>query len=193
VTCSGDGFSFKAHVDAHDGSVVTSDRQDADFSYRALPITHQNPTKSFEFIVNPENRAASPKGWVTNTTTAGNNAIGTCFITTFLDSLTLSQVYKDNRTGVAIESSPGIFNYTWSASADPTTDPTLSAAKVSAFNAVNTIHDITYLYGFTERAFNFQQDNFGKEGKGGDPVIVTVQGSRLKNNALFTVCFSLGI
>jgi extracellular elastinolytic metalloproteinase len=89
-----------------------------------------------------------------------------------------------------MESSPGVFDYTWSASADPTRDPTLAAAKVNAFHAVNMVHDITYLYGFTEQAFNFQQDNFGKGGQGGDRVLVTIQNGGAGNNARFTVRLS---
>ncbi|KAH9244679.1 hypothetical protein BASA81_017904 [Batrachochytrium salamandrivorans] len=39
------------------------------------------------------------------------------------------------------------------------------------------MHDITYQYGFTEKAGNFQKDNFGKGGEDGDAVAVTVLNS----------------
>jgi hypothetical protein len=67
-------------VHANDGSVVAFDNLGAELSYRALPISHQNPTEGFELIVNPEIQAASPQGWATNGTTAGNNAIGEVFL-----------------------------------------------------------------------------------------------------------------
>ena len=63
---------------------------------------------------------------------------------------------------------------------DPTVDPdavqaNVDAARVNAFYVVNTVHDISYLYGFTEAAFNFQNNNFGKGGAGNDRVEVSVQ------------------
>ncbi|CEL61034.1 Extracellular metalloproteinase NpI OS=Aspergillus oryzae (strain ATCC 42149 / RIB 40) GN=NpI PE=2 SV=1 [Rhizoctonia solani AG-1 IB] len=47
------------------------------------------------------------------------------------------------------------------------------------------LHDLTYLYGFTEAAYNFQQENFRKGGKEGDRVQVSVQDSSGANNANF--------
>lgn len=57
---------------------------------------------------------------------------------------------------------------------------------MNAFYVVNTVHDISYLYGFTETAFNFQNDNLGKGGKGADRVIISVQDSLTTDNAAFT-------
>lgn len=42
-----------------------------------------------------------------------------------------------------------------------------------------------YRYGFDERAFNFQQDNFGKGGVGNDRVQISVQDISGTNNANF--------
>ena len=39
------------------------------------------------------------------------------------------------------------------------------------------MHDISYLYGFTEAGFNFQNNNFDKGGEGDDRVTVSVQDS----------------
>ncbi|KAH6579249.1 hypothetical protein BASA61_010361 [Batrachochytrium salamandrivorans] len=49
----------------------------------------------------------------------------------------------------------------------------------------NTFHDVLYEYGFTEPAGNFQQNNFNKGGRDGDPVIINVQISGETNNAYF--------
>ena len=57
----------------------------------------------------------------------------------------------------------------------------------NAFFIVNTIHDITYRYGFDESSFNFQQDNNGKGGKANDRVLISVQDGSGKNNANFAV------
>ncbi|KAL4258222.1 Extracellular metalloproteinase, partial [Pleurotus pulmonarius] len=55
----------------------------------------------------------------------------------------------------------------------------------NAFYVSNMIHDITYLYGFTEAAYNFQNTNFDKGGKAGDKVLMSVQDSSGTNNANF--------
>jgi Fungalysin metallopeptidase (M36) len=43
------------------------------------------------------------------------------------------------------------------------------------------MHDLSYQYGFTEDAGNFQSDNFGRGGEDSDPVIVECQSKLLKN------------
>ena len=47
------------------------------------------------------------------------------------------------------------------------------------------MHDFAYRYGFTEKAFNFQQSNLGKGGKEGDRVLMSVQDASGVNNANF--------
>ena len=66
-----------------------------------------------------------------------------------------------------METSTGSFVYVADPDQDPTIAENVNAAIVNAFYVVNTVHDISYLYGFTEAAFNFQNDNQGKGGKGG--------------------------
>ncbi|KAH6559820.1 hypothetical protein BASA60_000468 [Batrachochytrium salamandrivorans] len=50
----------------------------------------------------------------------------------------------------------------------------------------NMLHDITYQYGFTEKAGNFQKNNFNKGGKGKDPVIIDIQSSKETDSAEFS-------
>jgi len=49
----------------------------------------------------------------------------------------------------------------------------------------NIIHDIMYIYGFTEAAFNFQDDNLGRGGAGNDHVNAEAQDIGGTNNANF--------
>ena len=49
----------------------------------------------------------------------------------------------------------------------------------------NVIHDILYGHGFNEAAGNFQTDNFGRGGKGGDPVQAEAQDGGGTDNANF--------
>ncbi|KAF5380129.1 hypothetical protein D9615_006235 [Tricholomella constricta] len=77
------------------------------------------------------------------------------------------------------------FIYDQNPAVAPTTDPNVDAARTNAFYIVNTLHDVTYRYGFTEAAFNFQSDNFGKGGLGNDPVSISVQSTAGIDNADF--------
>lgn len=137
-------------------------------SYVAIPITWQDPRDGLEYIVNPES-AASPYGWVTANTTAGNNAIA----------------FQGTQAGVASETSPGVFAYNFYRTDDPGVPPNVGTAIVNAFYVVNSIHDIAYIYGFTEAAFNFQDENFGRGGQGYDRITVSVQDSAYTNYADF--------
>ena len=48
------------------------------------------------------------------------------------------------------------------------------------------MHDYLYSIGFTEKLWNFQQDNFGRGGAGGDGVVAQVQDGSGTNNANFS-------
>ncbi|MBI4877488.1 MAG: M36 family metallopeptidase [Acidobacteria bacterium] len=58
-----------------------------------------------------------------------------------------------------------------------------AAAVTNAFYFANLAHDYFYGLGFNEQAGNFQRDNGGRGGKGGDPVLVEVQDPYYNNNA----------
>jgi hypothetical protein len=61
------------------------------------------------------------------------------------------------------------------------------AAVTQLFYWCNLLHDRLYELGFTESAGNFQVDNFGRGGRGGDPVQADAQDGEGFNNANFTV------
>jgi len=75
------------------------------------------------------------------------------------------------------------FTDVYSDKIEPTNATNPQAAINNAFFVVNSVHDVAYHYGFTEEAFNFQVDNFGKGGQGDDPVQITVHSSEGLNNA----------
>ena len=66
-----------------------------------------------------------------------------------------------------------IFDYPLNLEKQPSTY--IDAAIVNLFYWNNIIHDLFYVYGFTESAGNFQINNFGKGGKGNDAVIANAQ------------------
>ncbi|KAI0321254.1 Fungalysin metallopeptidase-domain-containing protein [Amylostereum chailletii] len=140
--------------------------------YRVIPVWKQDYDDGFETLTDPENLKTSPNGWLNGTETSGNNVL----------------VYAgpNGNTTTTSESSPGKFIYTEDDTQDPTTAENRAAATTNGFYVVNAVHDIAYLYGFTEAAFNFQDDNFGKGGEGGDRVTFNAQASGNVENADFS-------
>ena len=63
--------------------------------------------------------------------------------------------------------------------------PDLNAATTTMFYAVNWYHDLLWHLGFDEAAGNFQNDNFGRGGKGGDFLFADSQDGSGTNNANF--------
>ncbi|HZN10562.1 MAG TPA: M36 family metallopeptidase, partial [Blastocatellia bacterium] len=80
----------------------------------------------------------------------------------------------------------GNFSFPLDFALQPTTGSNQRAAQVNLFYWVNRFHDILYDFGFDEAAGNFQRDNFGRGGAGGDPVIADAQDGGGINNANFT-------
>ncbi|KAH9167272.1 Fungalysin metallopeptidase-domain-containing protein [Lactarius sanguifluus] len=159
------GTWVEAFVDAHSNEVVSVTDFVAKSSYR-LPggIT----------VFDPQDLAASPLGWhsdgTTNTTvTAGNN------------------VFAAKGSPATPQTSPVLnFIYDYNFGQAPTTTTNVNAAVVNVFYLVNTVHDFTYRYGFTEATFNFQTNNFGKGGVGNDRVRVSIQDPAGIDNADFS-------
>ena len=86
------------------------------------------------------------------------------------------------RKTAASEAEPGVFDGTqW------TFDFPLESsggAETSLFFALNFAHDFFYDLGFNEAAGNFQVDNFGRGGLGGDPIVGLARAVG-RNNATF--------
>jgi extracellular elastinolytic metalloproteinase len=68
----------------------------------------------------------------------------------------------------------------------PSTAGNKNVAVQNLFYLNNVIHDILYRHGFDEAAGNFQQDNFGNGGLGGDPVNAEAQDGSGTDNANFS-------
>ena len=116
---------------------------------------------------------ASPAGWINdgNNTTVGNN------VDAHLD--------WDNNNVADPGSSPAgsparVFNFSVDLAQQPRAYS--NAVVVSLFYWNNWAHDKFYEYGFTEAAGNFQANNFGRGGVGGDPVQADGQDSYASTN-----------
>lgn len=143
-------------------------------SYNIFPDSPDNTTQ--EVVNGPGGgNAESPVGWVFSDTTTGNNVdayldrdannlpdIGSRPISTTQDFLALTDL-----------------------SEEPTTPGNQQAAVQNLFYFNNFIHDVLYKHGFVEGVGNFQEDNFGLGGLGGDSVNAEAQDGSGFNNANF--------
>ncbi|KAH9270389.1 hypothetical protein BASA83_007552 [Batrachochytrium salamandrivorans] len=160
---------FEVRVDANTGVVVSKESFKRGFTYKAVNLPNENLNDGFSTIVDPENIQSSPKGWTEGYKTIGNNVEanaegGTPFKTTI----------------------KGVFDGGFDPMLPPQTPKNTAVGIINAFYAANMFHDITYQYGFTEQAGNFQKNNFGKGGKGKDPVIINIKRSKETYGAEFS-------
>ncbi|KAF8156582.1 Fungalysin metallopeptidase-domain-containing protein [Crassisporium funariophilum] len=164
--------SYEAFVDVQTGELVSVIDYVLSASYLVLPIQKQTLLEGFQSLTDPQDVVSSPLGWHSNGTvnSTGNNIIS----------------FKASINATTSQSSAGLnFVFVQDAASSPTIPANVDAARVNAFYVANTVHDTLYRYGFTESAFNFQSNNFGKGGTGNDPIQVFVQDTLAVNNALF--------
>jgi extracellular elastinolytic metalloproteinase len=157
---------IQVSVDASNGQIVQVIDYLNHATFKAIQLPHITPLDGFSSIADPENEKASPRGWSQSGSSIGNNV--------------------DSRIGnlrANIDNQKG-FETNWKSSEEPTSDSNKNAAIVNNFYVSNMMHDISYQYGFDEAAGNFQDDNYGRGGRGGDRVIINNQANG-SNNANF--------
>jgi extracellular elastinolytic metalloproteinase len=137
----------------------------AQYGVYAMPV--ESPSHgAYSIASEPHNLTASPFGWHdTNgvagaeyTITRGNNVYA----------------YED----MAAINTPGYspnggteLNFAFEYVEDASTTPARDASITNLFYWNNIVHDVLYLYGFDEQSGNFQSNNYGKGGSGGDAVL----------------------
>ncbi|KAG8827740.1 hypothetical protein FRC19_000749 [Serendipita sp. 401] len=159
---------YEAFVDASNGNVIGSNDFSASASYYAVDPTVQDITEGYSMFSRGDDWHAVGGNFTTDT--SGNNVVA------FIGDVT--NTTKQSSEGL-------VFNYTYDLTLPPNVGQNVDAARVNAFYISNLIHDINYLYGFTEKTFNFQNDNFDKGGAGNDRILLSVQDSSGVNNANF--------
>jgi len=123
---------------------------------------------------------ASPAGWCDETSsTQGNNVVA-------------REDWDGNN-----ENCPGIqpfsrdrrflYPFTNSWADHHTTGPDVNAVVTNLFYFCNWYHDYLYALGFDEASGNFQQNNFGRGGRGGDRVYADAMDGSGFNNSTFLV------
>ncbi|RZK55397.1 MAG: hypothetical protein EOO59_10605, partial [Hymenobacter sp.] len=158
-------------------------------SYLVVPFPRERPTTlPLQVETDPWLKA----GAINNATTNGWHFDGTTnYLTTRGNNVS---AYDDaanaNAPGnyaTSQTAAPGLtFNYAPDFTATPSNVPNRNAAVTNLFYWANIIHDVTYQYGFTEAAGNFQADNIGRGGLGGDYVKAEAQDGSGTNNANFS-------
>ncbi|KAJ2792896.1 hypothetical protein GGI18_000019 [Coemansia linderi] len=167
---------WNAHIDVSSQKVISlSDWYAQSESYFVYAKDTLSPADgSRKMVVDPAYASASPKGWVSDDTTSGNNV--------WAQSNPFgSSTWKTNHRPTA--QSGGVFNYTIDFTKAPKTY--IDAAITQLFYSNNIMHDLSYIYGFDEAAGNFQDENYSGEGVGGDYVVAFAQDGGGTNNANF--------
>ncbi|KAJ1958078.1 hypothetical protein EC988_000505 [Linderina pennispora] len=143
-------------------------------AYNVFPRTIDTPNDGKRTVVtNPANTKASPKGWAKGNDTRGNNVWAQ-------NNPTGGSSWKDNHRP---SSTNGLFNHPLDLNQEPASY--VDAATTQLFYTVNTMHDLSYLYGFDEVSGNFQDINYSGKGAGGDYVVAFAQDGSSTNNANF--------
>jgi hypothetical protein len=166
------------------GDIVTPNPVIDGSSYNVYALPKETPYDGPRSIVeNPADALASPFGWhdvdgapgAEHTVTRGNN------VHAYTD--------RDNNGQPDPGSDPdGGPSLTFDFPADLNEHPQTytDAAVTNLFYWCNVIHDVMYLYGFDDPAGNFQVNNYGRGGSGGDDVRCEAADGGGQNNANFS-------
>jgi extracellular elastinolytic metalloproteinase len=153
-------------------------------SYTVFGFPNESPNDAPRTrLTNPADRIASPFGWHDTdgergpefTITSGNN------VHAYLDQ-------EDDETpdfGGNPNGGPGLdFNFPIDFNEHP--QSYRDAVVANLFYGNNMIHDVLHRYGFDEESGNFQVNNYGRGGNGGDPVRAEAADGSGTNNANFS-------
>ena len=153
-------------------------------SYRVYAIPFESPNDGPRTLVqNPADALSSPFGWHDTdgvkgpeyTITRGNN------VWAYTDRIAPSNVPDP---GSDPSGGPGLdFDFPIDFALDPV--DYAPAAVTNLFYWCNIVHDVLYRYGFNEQTGNYQINNYGRGGVGGDQVFCEAQDGSGTNNANF--------
>ena len=152
-------------------------------SYRVFAWPAESPNHGPHVLVNsPADSIASPFGWHDT-----NGATGPEFTITRGNN-THAYIDADDANAPSEAEPDGGASLTFDFPYDVDTEPEDQSLTTvtNLFYTVNQMHDFTYGYGFDEPAGNFQQNNYGNGGQGGDYVFSESQDGSGTNNANFS-------
>jgi len=174
---------WQIRVDAETGMELGRNNLVAADTYEV----YDAPTEAPSFgprttVVNPADPTASPFGWfdtdgvagAESTLTQGNNVIAY----TDTDGNNIIDPGSQPDGGASL-----LFDFPIDLGAAPLVYKDALVSNLFYWN--NTLHDTFYAYGFDEAAGNFQQNNYGNGGSGGDAVLAEALDGAMTNNANF--------
>jgi extracellular elastinolytic metalloproteinase len=153
-------------------------------SYNVFALPKESPNDGgMTLVENPADALASPFGWhdvdgasgAEHTTTRGNN----------VHAYTDQDANNVPDTGSDPDGGPGL-TFDFDADLTEHAQAYREAAVTNLFYANNVIHDVLYRYGFDEASGNFQVNNYGRGGTGGDDVRAEAADGGGTNNANFS-------
>ena len=172
---------WNLYVDAVDGRVLRQNDWIAHDTYDVFPPPLASPDEGPQSIeADPADATASPFGWHDTDGIAGAEFTDTRGNNVFAQE----DIDFDDAGGLRPDGAAGLdFSFLF----DPTLQPGnyIDASVTNLFYWNNILHDVLYQYGFDEPAGNFQSNNYGKGGAGGDPVQADSQDGSGVDNAQF--------
>lgn len=176
---------WNLQVDAITGEVLGEANfvSHADDEYTVYEIPKESPNDGARTVaVNPADPVASPFGWHDT-----NGAAGAEFTITRGNNVHAYLDADNDGTPESGESPDGgallEFDFPLDLTLAPSTYADASVTNLFYWN--NIIHDAFYQYGFDEVSGNFQVNNYGRGGLGGDDVRAEAQDGGGVNNANF--------
>ncbi|MBP2833447.1 M36 family metallopeptidase [Aquimarina sp. U1-2] len=150
-------------------------------SYNVYAMPIGNPDEGNRSIAsNPANTTASPFGWHDTNGSAGAEFT----ITRGNNVWAQDDSNGNNGTGFSPDGGSNLdFNFPINLNQAPSNYRDASIANLFYWN--NIMHDVWYQYGFDEASGNFQENNYGKGGRGSDSVNADAQDGSGTNNANF--------
>lgn len=161
-------------------------------SYRVIPYPAESPIHpggGHALRTNPWTLApgnSTSLGWHNDGTTSYSNTRGN-------NVYAYEDRNADNLPGLSANSSTAQPDLTFDFTPDYNLEPVITTPSPNQqFNTTNLfywnnlVHDLAYIYGFTESARNFQNDNQGRGGAGADYVLAEAQDGSGTNNANFS-------
>jgi len=181
---------YNVQMDIRSGQVHQMIDWVAEARYNVYPIGVNDPDDGQrQLVVDPADLVASPKGWHDQAKAGrGRGPNGDGKFTSTIGNNVFAQANPDGRNGFENNFRPdGGRSLEFNHSLNLTQDPSkyINASITNLFYWNNIMHDVFYRYGFDEKSGNFQEDNFGRGGRGGDAVIANAQDGSGYNNANF--------
>ncbi len=179
-TCTEEYFNSSKYINPTDAmSQSVADGS----SYNVYPIRIESPSHGGRLVVNqPADVDASPFGWHDVNGVAGAEYTNTRGNNTFA----YDDADGNNNTPGGSPNGGASLDFNFPIDLNNTPSTNLDASITNLFYWNNLMHDVWYHYGFDEAAGNYQTNNYGRGGTGGDFVLAEAQDGSGTNNANFS-------